>query len=154
MRLLSFLNLVETRLVTLLPEAADGWSRRVNYGSGTACLSSPARGLALTLRACALPDGQDNLTASWHGADGRPVAGRVFFSGAKGFRWEVAYNPGTGARGRSRGRTENRLSRARAIPATKNFGGRYPHNRRPAPARTRFGFRVRALVRIKTGKAM
>ena len=90
MRLLSFLNLVETHLGGLRPQCVGGWTRRVSFHNGSACFSHPLHGLTLTLRSCLLADGQHNLNASWHGADGAAITTRSFFSGAPDFRWERA----------------------------------------------------------------
>ena len=90
MRLLSFLNLIENHLGTRRPEATGGWIRRASYHTGSAGFSHPRLGLTLTLRSCLLADGQHNLSASWHGADGTALASQSFFSGTPGFRWERA----------------------------------------------------------------
>ena len=90
MRLLSFLNLVQNHLGARQPEHASGWTRRVNYHTGSACFVHPELGLTLTLRDCVLSDGQHNLSATWHGPDGEAVSNRSFFSGLTGFQWDAA----------------------------------------------------------------
>lgn len=90
MRLLSFLNQVETTLAMLQPEHASGWARRADYQRGTATCWHPATGIALRLHSSALGDSRFSVQAVWSGPDGSAVHDRTFFCGATPFDWQTA----------------------------------------------------------------
>jgi hypothetical protein len=90
MRLLSFLNQVETTLAMLRPEESTGWNRRADYQTGVATWWHPTLGLVLGLRCCALGNDRYSLQARWSGPTGAVLQDRTFFCGASTFEWQTA----------------------------------------------------------------
>lgn len=90
MRLLSFLNQVETTLAMLRPEESTGWNRRADYQTGVATWWHPNLGLALGLRCCALGNDRYSLQTRWSGPTGTVLQERTFFCGSSSFEWQTA----------------------------------------------------------------
>ena len=90
MRLLSFLNQVETTLAMLNPEQSTGWNRRANYQLGVATYWHPTLKLALSIRCCALGEGKFSMQARWSGPTGAVLYDRLLFCGPSPFEWQTA----------------------------------------------------------------
>ncbi|MCX6938301.1 MAG: hypothetical protein NTU80_10465 [Verrucomicrobia bacterium] len=90
MRLLSFLNQVETTLAMLRPEESTGWHRRADYQTGVATWWHPALGLVLGLRCCALGNDRYSIQTRWSGPTGAVLQDRTFFCGSSSFEWQTA----------------------------------------------------------------
>ena len=90
MRLLSFLNQVETTLAMLRPDDATGWNRRANYQSGSATYWHLRLGLVLNLQASDLGGGRYSLQTTWSASTGTVLNERIFFCGPSPFDWQNA----------------------------------------------------------------
>lgn len=89
MRLLSFLNQVETTLAMLHPDHASGWRRRADYDQGAASAWHPGAGLSLGVRVCALGGGRYSVQAHWTNAAGQILQTRTFYCGAASYEWQT-----------------------------------------------------------------